>query len=134
MLRLAAGNNAYGKPSLSYLALKDMLGDKLFKKALHTYMNNWHGKHPIPWDYFNSMEQGSGKNLNWFFYNWFFTPYYIDLGLAKVERLRRDIRFDIKNIGGFAVPFDVVVTYDDGRQKAFIRRRRFGSRIRKRYV
>jgi hypothetical protein len=33
------GNNAYGKPSLSYLALKDMLGDKLFKKALHHYMN-----------------------------------------------------------------------------------------------
>ncbi|MDB5154156.1 MAG: family metallopeptidase, partial [Mucilaginibacter sp.] len=31
--RAAYGNNAYGKPSLSYLALKDMLGDELFKKA-----------------------------------------------------------------------------------------------------
>ena len=46
------GNNSYGKASLIYLALKDMLGDDLFKKALHHYMDNWNGKHPIPWDYF----------------------------------------------------------------------------------
>ena len=67
------GNNSYGKASLSYLALKDMLGDATFKKALHTYMDNWNGKHPIPWDYFNSMNTGSGQNLNWFFNNWFFS-------------------------------------------------------------
>ena len=36
-----SGDNAYGKASLSYLALKDLLGNELFKKALHTYMNNW---------------------------------------------------------------------------------------------
>jgi hypothetical protein len=109
-----AGNNAYGKPSLSYLALKDMLGDKLFKKALLTYMNNWNGKHPIPWDYFNSMKEGSGKNLDWFFYNWFYTPYYIDLDLDKVEKTSGGYDLSIKNIGGFAVPFDAIVTYTDG--------------------
>ena len=69
------GNNAYGKPSLSYLALKDMLGDELFKKALHTYMTNWNSKHPIPWDYFNSMKSGSGKNLDWFFLQLVFYPF-----------------------------------------------------------
>ena len=108
------GNNAYGKPSLSYLAVKDLLGDKLFKKGLHNYMNNWNGKHPIPWDYFFSMEKGSGKDLNWFFYNWFFTPSYIDLGLTKVEKAGKGYTLEIKNIGGFAVPFDVIATYDDG--------------------
>lgn len=114
-----AGNNAYGKPSLSYLALKDLLGDKLFRKALHNYMNNWNGKHPIPWDYFYSMEKGSGKKLDWFFYNWFFTPSYIDLGLAKVDRASRGYMLSIKNIGGFAVPFDVVATYEDGSNERF---------------
>lgn len=114
-----AGNNAYGKPSLSYLALKDLLGDKLFKKALHNYMSNWHGKHPIPWDYFYSMEKGSGKDLNWFFYNWFFTPSYIDLDLAKVDKTRKGYSLDIQNIGGFAVPFDVIATYDDGSTESF---------------
>src|SRR5579862_261439 len=113
------GNNGYGKPSLSYLAVKDLLGDKLFRKALHNYMNNWNGKHPIPWDYFYSMEKGSGKNLDWFFYNWFFTPGYIDLDLAKVEIIGKKYVLDIKNIGGFAVPFDVVATYADGTSESF---------------
>jgi hypothetical protein len=114
-----AGNNAYGKPSLSYLALKDMLGDDLFKKALHTYMENWHGKHPIPWDYFNSMITGSGKDLNWFFNNWFFTPSYIDLNLEKVDKAGSNYTLSIKNIGGFAIPFDVNVNYADGTSESF---------------
>ena len=114
-----AGNNAYGKPSLSYLALKDLLGDELFKKALHTYMENWNGKHPIPWDYFYSMKKGSGKDLDWFFYNWFFTPSYIDLSLDKVEKTSNGHQVTIKNIGGFAVPFDAIATYADGTTESF---------------
>ena len=109
-----AGDNFYGKPSLSYLALKDMLGDALFKKALQTYMSNWNGKHPIPWDYFYSMEEGSGRKLDWFFYNWFYTPYYIDLSLDKVEKASNGYNLSITNIGGFAVPFDAILTYADG--------------------
>jgi Peptidase family M1 domain len=113
------GNNAYGKPSLSYLAVKDLLGDKLFRKGLHNYMNNWNGKHPIPWDYFYSMQKGSGKRLDWFFYNWFYTPSYIDLALAKVDKTSKGYVLDIKNIGGFAIPFDVIATYDDGSSESF---------------
>ncbi|HVS92901.1 MAG TPA: M1 family metallopeptidase [Mucilaginibacter sp.] len=118
-LKYGLGNNEYGKPSLSYFALKDMLGDELFKKALHTYMDNWHGKHPIPWDYFNSMSTGSGRNLNWFFHNWFFTNGYIDLDLSKVTKGQGDYKLDITNIGGFAVPFDVKVVYADGKTDSF---------------
>ncbi len=113
------GNNAYGKPSLSYLALKDLLGDKLFKKALHNYMNNWNGKHPIPWDYFYSMEKGAKKDLDWFFYNWFYTPGYIDLNLAKANKTAKGYTLNIKNVGGFAVPFDVVAMYNDGSSESF---------------
>ena len=107
-------SNEYVKPSLSYFALKDMLGDELFKKALHTYMANWHGKHPIPWDYFSSMSQGSGRNLNWFFNNWFFSNNYIDLALSNCDKTTNGYRFSVSNIGGFAVPFDLVITYTDG--------------------
>jgi aminopeptidase N len=113
-LRGGYGNNSYGKPSLSYFALKDMLGDALFKKALHGYMDRWHGKHPIPWDYFNSMSNITGKNLDWFFNNWFFTNYYIDLSLKSVTKAAGGYTATIKNIGGFVVPFDVKVTYADG--------------------
>ncbi|MCZ4245872.1 M1 family metallopeptidase [Pedobacter punctiformis] len=109
------GNNSYGKASLSYLALKDMLGDDLFKKALHTYMNNWNGKHPIPWDYFNSMNSGSGQNLNWFFNNWFFSNNYIDLKLNYTKMKMANSPATVENVGGFAIPFDLVITYEDGK-------------------
>ena len=108
------GNNAYGKPSLSYLALKDMLGDDLFKKALHGYMDRWHGKHPIPWDYFNSMSNVSGKNLTWFFNNWFFTNGYNDLAIVNPVKGKDGYTITVKNVGGFAIPFDVVLTFADG--------------------
>jgi hypothetical protein len=105
------GNNSYGKASLSYLALKDMLGDEMFKKALHFYMDTWNGKHPIPWDYFNSFNTAAGKNLNWFFNNWFFTNNYIDIAVKGLSSDKKTIT--IENIGGFAIPFDVIITYAD---------------------
>ncbi len=108
------GNNSYGKASLSYLALKDLLGDDLFKKALHHYMDMWHGKHPEPWDYFYSMESGSGQKLDWFFTNWFFTNNYIDLKIDTVKKQNDFYNVAIANVGGFAIPFDIKVLYNDG--------------------
>jgi hypothetical protein len=113
-LKAGYGNNSYGKASLSYLALQDMLGEELFKKSLHTYMDRWHGKHPIPWDYFNSMNSASGKDLNWFFNNWFFTNGYIDLALTSANKTAQGTVVTLKNIGGFAVPVNLKVSYADG--------------------
>lgn len=111
------GNNSYGKASLSYLALKDLLGDDLFKKALHHYMDNWHGKHPIPWDYFYSINAGAGQNLNWFWNNWFFSNNYIDLKIKSASSKNNTTTVTIENIGGFAIPFDVVMLSKDGKEK-----------------
>jgi hypothetical protein len=118
------------KASLGYLALKDLLGDDLFKKALHEYMDRWHGKHPIPWDFFNSISNASGKNLNWFWNNWYFSNYYIDLAINDVKKNKNDYAVSIKNIGGFAAPVDVVATYDDGSSETFIKHRYFGKQIK----
>lgn len=107
-------SNSYGKAALSYLALKDLLGDETFKKALHHYMNLWNGKHPIPWDFFNCMNAGSGQDLNWFFKNWFFTNNYVDLKIDTVHIQSDGYAISLKNVGGFAIPFDVKVIYEDG--------------------
>ena len=76
------GNNEYGKASLGYLAAKDLLGDQLFKACLHAYMNRWNGKHPIPWDFFNTFNNISTQDLNWFWHAWFFTNGYIDFSVV----------------------------------------------------
>ncbi len=110
----AMGDNEYGKPALAYLALKDILGDELFKKSLHGFMDRWNGKHPIPWDMFNSFSNVSGKDLSWFFNNWFFTSNYMDVAVDKVTPTSTGYSISIKNIGGYAVPTDVVIEYADG--------------------
>lgn len=108
------GNNEYGKASLGYLAMKDLLGDELFKKCLHEYMNRWNGKHPIPWDFFNTFSNVAGKNLNWFWNNWFFGTAYIDYVLGDVKKSSSGYSIPIKNTGGLFAPVDVVVKYTDG--------------------
>ena len=107
------GNNEYGKPALGYLAMRDLLGDVLFKKCLQEYMNRWNGKHPTPWDFFYSFNDAAGKNLNWFWHNWFFTNGYIDLAIDKVTVKRKGYIVNLKNIGGFVAPVDMIVSYDD---------------------
>ncbi|WP_353050510.1 hypothetical protein [Chryseobacterium sp. ISL-6] len=96
------------------MALKDYLGDTLFKKALHHYINDWNGKHPTPWDYFYSMNTGSGKNLNWFWNNWFFSNHYIDLKITTAKKSGKKVTVIIENEGGFAIPFDVIILNEDG--------------------
>lgn len=106
--------NEYSKPSLGFLALKDLLSDSLFKKSLHFYINQWKGKHPIPWDMFNCFNTASGQNLNWFWNNWFFSNYYIDLKLEKAKQIKNSCEIVIQNIGGIAASFDIVVSFQDG--------------------
>ena len=77
--------NKYGKAALGYLALRDMLGEVEFKKALHVFMDRWHGKHPLPWDMFFSFNYATGKNLNWFWNAAFFEWTYIDLSIGEVK-------------------------------------------------
>lgn len=105
--------NSYPKPALGYLYVKDMLGDSLFLKALHHYIRTWNGKHPQPYDFFNCMNTGSGKNLNWFWKSWFFDEGYPDLAIDKV--IRNGQRYDITILskGTKPVPVDLTVWFDD---------------------
>jgi hypothetical protein len=108
------GDNAYGKPALGYLALKDMLGDAAFGKALHGFMDRWHGKHPIPWDFFNSVNDITGQNLNWYWNSWYFSNNYIDLAIGGVEKTGNGYSVVLNNIGGMPTPVDLEAHYGDG--------------------
>ena len=113
------GNNEYGKAALGYLALKDLMGDELFKKCLHAFMNRWNGKHPTPWDFFYTYNNVSGKNLNWFWQNWFFSPYYIDMSVKDVSKTKTQYVITIDNIGGMVAPMGIVINYSDGTTETF---------------
>lgn len=107
-------NNSYGKPALAYLALQKVLGDKLFLKCLHGFIERWRGKHPLPWDFFYSFNDLSGKNLDWFWNNWFFSNHYIDLSLESISTTDDGYAIKVINNGGFAIPFICRLLYEDG--------------------
>ncbi|MEJ2217860.1 MAG: M1 family metallopeptidase [Gemmatimonadota bacterium] len=103
-----------GKAALGYLAMQDLLGDEVFAQCLHAYMQRWHGKHPTPWDFFYTFDNVSGRKLDWFWRDWFFTNGYIDLAVDNVRKADGGYDVDVKNIGGFDAPVDVLLHYADG--------------------
>lgn len=113
------GNNEYGKAALGYLAMKDLLGEETFKKCLLAYMDRWHGKHPIPWDFFYTFNDVSGNHLNWFWNAWFFSPTFIDISIEEVKKVKQGYQITLKNIGGMPAPVDIIVNYQDGSSEIF---------------
>jgi len=110
--------NSYPKPGLGYLYVRDMLGDALFTKALHYYIEQWHGKHPTPYDFFNCMNTGSGMNLNWFWKNWFMDRNAPDLAISRVtQKTHKEYMVVIGNIGAKMVPVNLTIYYLDGTTK-----------------
>ena len=105
---------SYPKPGLGYLYVKDMLGDKLFTKALHNYIAQWHGKHPMPYDFFNCMNTGAGVNLNWFWKSWFIDGGIPDLAITKVSNNQNQYSVVITRKGSKPVPVDLTINFTDG--------------------
>ena len=105
--------NSYPKPAMGYLFVKDMLGDELFFKGLHYYIQQWRGKHPIPYDFFNCMNTGSGKNLDWFWKKWFLENGIPDLAITKLTSNAKPA-VTIANKGGKPVPIDLRIEFSDG--------------------
>jgi len=102
--------NSYPKPALGYLYVKDLLGDELFNKALHFYIEQWNGKHPMPFDFFYAMNTGAGRNLNWFWQRWFFDGGYPDLAIANVAQQGTQYTITIEAKGSKPVPIDLTLT------------------------
>jgi aminopeptidase N len=113
--------NSYPKPALGYLYVKDMLGDELFFKGLHNYFRNWNSRHPMPYDFFYSMNEGTGKNLNWFWKRWFFDNGVPDLAIAKFTESGNQKKIIIESKGTKPLPVDITVEYRDGSAEKFHR-------------
>ncbi|MCF6170376.1 MAG: M1 family metallopeptidase [Bacteroidales bacterium] len=103
--------HAYNRPAMAYYYLQDALGDSLFKLSLHAYIDRWHGRHPIPYDFFNTFSDVTGQDLGWFFNPWFFNRCYADLGIRKVTL---DNQVVVENYGGLPLPVKLVAEFTDG--------------------
>ncbi len=72
--------NSYTVSYYSYFSLYQLLGKDLFNKCLKAYMNTWKYKHPTPYDFMFLFNKVSGRDLNWFWKQWYFDWGYMDIG------------------------------------------------------
>ena len=99
----------YGKAEQALSMLELELGEELFKESLQEFMNRWKYKHPTPYDFFNTFNDVSEQNLNWFWQAWYFQKGGVpDLAIADVKTNGNEINLTIKNNG--ELPMPVVVT------------------------
>ncbi|HEX9980063.1 MAG TPA: M1 family metallopeptidase [Flavobacterium sp.] len=81
------GNNAYGKPAAGLNILREtIMGRDLFDYSFRMYANRWKFKHPTPEDFFRTMEDASGVDLDWFWRGWFYTTDFNDIGIKDVKQ------------------------------------------------
>jgi len=109
--------HAYNRPAEAYYFLQDLLGDSLFSAAIKEYIQRWHYKHPIPYDFFFTFDQVAGEDLSWYWEPWFFEKGYPDLAIKDVFEQEGTLQVLIHRNGNIPVPVNLVVTYDDGSTK-----------------
>ncbi|MCW3112228.1 MAG: aminopeptidase [Segetibacter sp.] len=86
------GPNAYAKPATGLNILREtIMGRKLFDHAFQQYARRWAFKHPTPADFFRTMEDASGEDLDWFWRGWFYGTDVTDISLDTVKFMRPDI-------------------------------------------
>ena len=80
------GDNAYGKPATALNILREtVLGRELFDFAFKEFAIRWKFKRPNPADFFRTMEDASGVDLDWFWRGWFYSTDHTDLAITKVR-------------------------------------------------
>lgn len=83
---LQFGNNAYAKPATALNILREtILGRELFDFAFKEYARRWKFKRPMPADFFRTMEDAAGVDLDWFWQGWFYTTDHCDISIDKVS-------------------------------------------------
>lgn len=119
MKERSIGPLLYFKPGVGMGILRDaILGHEKFDKAFRTYINRWAFKHPTPWDFFHTMENVSGEELNWFWRGWFFNKWKIDQAVKEVKYVNGDFkngaRITVENLGQLPIPTTVQIKFKDG--------------------
>lgn len=115
MKERSIGALAYFKPGMGLDILREsVLGPERFDKAFRTYVDRWAFKHPTPWDFFHTMENVSGEELNWFWRGWFINKWKVDQAVKSVKPMTGGTQITVENIGQLPMPTTVLVTFKDG--------------------
>lgn len=115
------GNNLYSKPGNALTLLREQIvGKDRFDYAFREYIKNWAYKHPTPFDFFRSMENGTGEDLAWFWRSWFLNSWKNDQALGDVKPMLTDGKItgyaiQVRNLEKMPMPIILQVKTKSGK-------------------
>lgn len=113
-------NLAYIKTAVGLNILREVvLGEERFDYAFRTYINRWAFKHPTPEDFFRTMSDAAGDDLNWFWKQWFYETWMLDQGVQGVKYINGDPEngavITITNYEQMAMPVPIKIVETSGK-------------------
>jgi hypothetical protein len=105
---------SYQKPATLLAALRALIGEETFLRALRSFVQAWAFKHPYPWDLFNHFEKVSGRELDWFWRTWYYETWTLDQAVADVVPGDDGTRIVVEDRGLAPMPAPLAITLEDG--------------------
>ncbi len=111
----------YYKTASMLYNLEYVLGDSLFKEAIHHYFEQWKFAHPYFEDFRASVIQFTHVDLSWFFDEWFETTKRLDYGISNIRKIKGTDSFAVKfrRKGEMQMPLDFTITSKSGKKYDF---------------
>jgi aminopeptidase N len=94
--------------------LHGLLGEETFLEAYRTYVRRWAYKHPKPWDLFNTFNDVSGRNLDWFWRTWYYETWTLDQAVQEVRLVDEGTRIVVADRGLAPMPVRLTIATADG--------------------
>ncbi|HET9603559.1 MAG TPA: M1 family metallopeptidase [Gemmatimonadales bacterium] len=107
----------YLKTATALDMLRAILGPETFMKAYREYGRRWQYKHPTPYDLWNTFNDVSGQDLDWFWRSWFFETWHLDQAVGSVTPGANGTTIVIEDKGLVPMPSNVTVTYENGKSE-----------------
>ncbi|HMH23014.1 MAG TPA: M1 family aminopeptidase, partial [Puia sp.] len=109
----------YFKPAFGLVLLREViLGKDRFDYAFRRYIKNWAFKHPSPVDFFHTMDNEGGEDLAWFWREWYYHNWSLDLAVESVTYVQNDpkkgILITLNNLDRMAMPCTMELEWQDG--------------------
>lgn len=117
-------NTAYSKPATTLRMLQGILGDEVFFNVMRSYFERWKFRHPYPEDFKRVAEEVSGRNLEWFFEQWWNSTKTCDYAVTglrnkKLPDGRYQAQIELKRKGEIYMPIDLELILTDGSKQMY---------------
>ncbi len=104
----------YDKAAQVFTALRGVVGDAAFQRAYRAFYDRWWGKHPQPYDLFNTFADVTGRDLSWFWHTWLYTTATLDQALVSVETTDDSTAITVSNKNRAPMPVLLKIERADG--------------------